>query len=255
MLYFIMLCLGILSVSIFMILRITKGGLVAMFAKKTASVFFVLSALGALITVAISEGSLPFQSLIFGLLLIAGLVVGMLGDIFLDLRYVYLNKDLADSRFYTFAGFYSFGVGHIFYIGAVYFWLWCGGFTLELKGISLWAGLLSVVAMVIILVTEKLLGLAYKAFKKAVLTYTFILTYMVAFSGLSYMTMREAEYGQPLFMLFIGGIFFYVSDLILCQTYFGDASKGKPIYVVLNHLTYYSGQFLIASSLLWLSAL
>ena len=40
----------------------------------------------------------------------------MLGDIFLDLKYVYRN----DDKPYTFAGFIAFGIGHILYITGMF---------------------------------------------------------------------------------------------------------------------------------------
>ena len=55
----------------------------------------------------------------------------------------------------------------------------------------------------------------------------------------------------PLNFLFIGGIFFAVSDLILSGTYFG-VGKERPIDLMLNYITYYSAQFLIASALVFL---
>ena len=53
-------------------------------------------------------------------------------------------------------------------------------------------------------------------------------------------------------LLFIGLIFFLISDLILSGTYFGEG-KNRPVDVVTNHVTYYVGQFLIALSLLYLA--
>jgi hypothetical protein len=52
--------------------------------------------------------------------------------------------------------------------------------------------------------------------------------------------------------LFFGGaVLFAVSDLILSGTYFGRG-KERPVDLLLNYLTYYPAQFLIAWSLLYL---
>ncbi len=51
--------------------------------------------------------------------------------------------------------------------------------------------------------------------------------------------------------MFAGGIFFLISDLILSGTYFGEG-KNRPVDIIINHVTYYIAQFLIASSLLFL---
>ena len=50
---------------------------------------------------------------------------------------------------------------------------------------------------------------------------------------------------------FAGGILFALSDLILSGTFFGEG-KERSVDLILNYLTYYGGQFLIAFSLAWL---
>ena len=51
-------------------------------------------------------------------------------------------------------------------------------------------------------------------------------------------------------IIFIGSILFALSDLVLSGTYFGG--KERPVDIILNYLTYYPAQFLIAFSLLFL---
>ena len=55
----------------------------------------------------------------------------------------------------------------------------------------------------------------------------------------------------PLNLIFIGGVFFAISDLILSGTYFGKGRE-RPIDLALNYITYYAGQFLIASALVFI---
>ena len=55
-----------------------------------------------------------------------------------------------------------------------------------------------------------------------------------------------------MYLLFIGGVFFAISDLILSGTYFG-VGKERPIDLTLNYITYYTAQFLIASALVFLT--
>ena len=59
--------------------------------------------------------------------------------------------------------------------------------------------------------------------------------------------MQVASYN----MLFIGGILFALSDLILCGTYFGEG-KDKPFDLISNSITYYVAQYLIAFSIFFL---
>ena len=49
---------------------------------------------------------------IFGAFIVLGLICGLLGDIWLDLKYVYPQHD--DP--YTYAGFASFAIGHVLFI-------------------------------------------------------------------------------------------------------------------------------------------
>lgn len=52
---------------------------------------------------------------ILGIFVIIGLTFGLLGDIWLDLKYVFRNYD----EQFTYAGFASFGIGHILYIAGL----------------------------------------------------------------------------------------------------------------------------------------
>jgi hypothetical protein len=49
----------------------------------------------------------------------------------------------------------------------------------------------------------------------------------------------------------VGGVLFAVSDLVLSGTYFGKGHE-RPIDFILNYLTYYGAQFVIAFSLMFL---
>ena len=64
-----------------------------------------------------------------------------------------------------------------------------------------------------------------------------------------------AQYGwakTPLNLIFIGGVSFAISDLILSGTYFGEG-KDRPIDLALNYITCYAAQFLIASALVFIA--
>jgi hypothetical protein len=62
-----------------------------------------------------------------------------------------------------------------------------------------------------------------------------------------------AEGWKPQYILmFIGGILFLISDMILSAMYFDkNQSKNTSVNVVLNHATYYAAQFCIASSIMF----
>ena len=52
-------------------------------------------------------------------------------------------------------------------------------------------------------------------------------------------------------MMFIGGVLFAISDLILSGTYFGENHE-KPFDLISNAVTYYAAQYIIAFSLFFL---
>ena len=52
-------------------------------------------------------------------------------------------------------------------------------------------------------------------------------------------------------LFFAGAVLFALSDLILSGTYFGEGRE-RPVDLILNYLTYYPGQYLIALSLFFL---
>ncbi|HNW27880.1 MAG TPA: hypothetical protein PKN50_05350 [Spirochaetota bacterium] len=100
--YRVTLALGIMATVFFLMIRVRRGGVPALIAKAVASLFFIATACAAL---AVNTGHLNY-----GLMIIVALVWGLLGDVWLDLKYVYAG----DKDTYLFAGFYSFMAGHFF---------------------------------------------------------------------------------------------------------------------------------------------
>jgi uncharacterized membrane protein YhhN len=96
----------------------------------------------------------------------------------------------------------------------------------------------------LVLVLEKPMKLSYGRMRPVVLIYGFCLFSTVFVSGLLWLEHRETA----LCFIFIGSILFAISDLVLSGTFFGSG-KDRPVDIVSNYLFYYSGQFLIAYSL------
>ena len=96
---------------VFMVLRLTvatkseAGGVAAMFAKAAASLGFIAIAIAGLY-----EGADNFRAALF---VLAGLVFGLIGDIVLDLKVVYLERP--EEGVYLTGGMVSFGAGHVMF--------------------------------------------------------------------------------------------------------------------------------------------
>ena len=169
---------------------------------------------------------------------VLGLLCGLMGDIWLDLKYVFPEKE----ETFTYAGFCAFGVGHMLYIAGMLLSYYPAD-----KPLTVIVPILLAVAMSVgNIVLEKPMKLHYGKFKPVVIAYGVLLFGMVLIAGS--LALAHGWKETPLNLLFIGGIFFALSDLILSGTYFG-VGKERPIDLTLNYITYYAAQFLIASAL------
>lgn len=167
---------------------------------------------------------------------ILGLVFGLCGDIWLDLKYVFPSHD----KPFTYAGFTVFGIGHILYVTGLLIQFGTGRFLF----VSL---ILAAVAAGLISATEKPMKLVYGPMKPVVLLYGFLLFSTVFVSGGLLLT----QGGRTLLLFSVGSVLFAVSDLILSGTYFG-VGKERPADIISNYLFYYCGQFLIAYTLVFI---
>ena len=157
--FYAALAAGIAAVVVFLVLRVKYGGLNGLYSKAIASFLFLLTALSA---AAVNPGHEVYAGLI-----VFGLVLGLSGDIWLDLKWIY-EKDM--EKFLN-AGFIAFMIGHVFYIGAIY------------KFAGNWSVLTAVLPIIIsvvvaignVIVSEKLLKLKFGKFRTIVGVYTFFL--------------------------------------------------------------------------------
>lgn len=202
------------------------------FLKNAVSIFFILTAAVGLI-----QNRTRVE---YGVLILVGLAFGMLGDIYLDQKWVYPS----DMKKYLYAGFVSFGIGHLFYIPAM---VRAAGIELKWLLIPAAAG---VVVAVGNLLLEKPMKQNFGEYKAIVTVYGFILAFMAATA----VTCAVLTGEKAFFVFAAGGVFFLISDLILSPMYFGEG-KNTPMNFILNHVTYYLGQYLIAFSVFLLPAL
>lgn len=225
----ISLCvLAVLTAALFIAIRVTKGGTWGIVTKTLASFCFVL------------YGALSFTQITWytkgSVFIILGLICGLIGDIILDLKYVYKEH----NDIYLNTGMLAFGIGHIFYfIGTV---------LISQSVIKLWLPIVvalavaSVLTPIIYLVSKKLMGLDYGKFAWQSMIYCFILTFMSVFT--IYLACLQLE-----FLILAAGItMILLSDLVLSTQYFGGKVDDKFCTIV-NHAVYYAGQILIATFL------
>ena len=175
-----------------------------------------------------------------GVFVILGLLFGLLGDVWLDCKYVFPEKDLP----FTVAGFVSFGAGHVLFIL---------GLLLQYSEGSLWTVLLPFALALLLSLgnaaLEKPMKLHFGKLKPIVIVYGFLLFSMLLTAGAQ--ALLHGWRVPTLNLFFIGGALFTLSDLVLSGTYFGEGHERTRDFIA-NYVFYYGGQFLIALSLLYL---
>lgn len=237
-LFFFAFAAGIICTVVFLTKRQAKVTVDVVLRKSLASVLFIITGAFALIIQVILLGYVQTNLHVFSLLyIIIGLCFGMLGDIWLDLKYVYKP---GEKRFLN-AGFLSFLIGHLFYSA---FLFWFSDFYLTSVMVFI-AGFIAVA--VFTATTEKLLKVKYGEFKKITVIYMGVLGGTLALSGYNAFVIQRTIF----IIFFIGMIFFIASDALLAGIYFGNDEKARTsrTSIVLNHALYYTAQYMIALSI------
>lgn len=226
------MALGAVCLTLFLIEKIRGYSLKEALIKSFTSFLFI--ALAAYCNY--KNGNKPF-----GVFVICALALGMLGDVWLELKYVFRDHE----RMFTFAGFISFAIGHVLYITGMMVTLYS-----EYPWFSIFApiafGLLCGVA---ILIMEKPMKMKYCEYKLICFIYgTFLFTTL---GTTLFLSIYSGFQVAPFVMLFAGAVLFAISDLILSGTYFGEG-KERPVDLITNSVTYYMAQYVIAFSLFFL---
>lgn len=229
---FIIIGIAVVLLVWYLISKCQKYDLKELFIKIAISLLFVVVALIA------TYDSKKID--IFNVLIISGLVFGLIGDILLDLKYV--DKERTDG--YSYGGFIAFGIGHILYITAI--------IIKYAKGSALYISLaiiLDIILSITTILMEKSLKLEYGKYK--IISFCYALCLFGSCSFGLFLAIENGFNALPLNLFFIGTVLFAVSDLVLSGTYFGKG-KERPIDFVINYITYYAAQFIIASMLLYI---
>ena len=223
--------LGIAATIVFLIKRTANVTTDVVAIKSLASMGFILSGLFFFIN---NEACPDY----LGAFTVGGACFGVLGDIVLDLKYSRLN----DADRCTKLGFWSFLFGHIFYSIAM-----VSAYGIELTNIiCVTIGIIA--GIIIAIATEKVMKLEYCKFKRITILYTAVLCMTLGFAG-GY-TITE-NYTLHSVLLNIGFALFVLSDAFLAGLYFSKKEKDRTnrTAIVLNHLTYFAAQYIIALSL------
>lgn len=231
MLFWIILALCLAVTAFFTIRRTLNVRYSDLVLKVGASVLFVATGISAII-------SNPDVNITFALMVVMGGVFGVLGDVFIELKWI--HKECSDT-FLTF-GFVTFMIQHLILVAAVFI-------TYPMSIVN---ALICFTAPIVVLIAS--VGLT-KVFKMEMGKFKVIANAYGALASMTFSVgfMTMTNYGMELsqILFFAGGISFFASDLILSQIFF---VKGKctRLRVVLNHITYYGAQILIASSLFFM---
>lgn len=219
----------------FLVVRVTEGtkgvygGVVAMFVKTLASLGFIAIGIAALYS-----GVDNVQAAVF---VLAGLIFGLIGDMVLDLKVVYLKSP--EEEVYLTGGMASFALGHIMFFTAMCLFM---GSTASMTLIGICVAIAAVLAFAMVFGGDKLMGFKFGKFTIHSLVYGFLLIFMVAFSIGLCITLKSTK----VLLFTIGMVLFFLSDLVLTSMYFGGRAKDKTLCVI-NHVLYYAAQICIAT--------
>ena len=230
MAYYIVLSIG-LVVSLMFCIKRRKGFSVSnLMFKSVSSLCYLLTAAFALV--------MNSSANIYGSLIIFGGALGLVGDISLDLKGIYKK----DESTYLIGGFIFFLIGHLFYSGAIIY-------SIKMKW---WIVLICLAVSIAIsfanVAMSRVMKVHFGAYRNIVFGYVIFLSLtMVLAIAAVFLSHFEKKY----ILLAIGAICFTLSDAILSSTFFGRGKDGS-LYLFTNHFLYYAGQYLIASSVMFM---
>lgn len=218
---------GLVSLISFLVTCCKKRSVTGVFNKALTSILFILTAIFAIFI----RNDLEVMQ--YGLLIAAGLVFGLLGDIFLDQKWVYPD----DMGKYLVAGFAVFGIGHVFYCVALF-----REYDFGVRDL-IFPAVFAVVVDVGNYIISKLTKLNFGKFKTILIVYCYIIAFMVGMAIWAALTVKDAAS----IIFAAAGVLFLLSDIVLSPMYFGEG-KNTPVNFFINHITYYLAQYFIALS-------
>jgi len=214
---------GMITQAFFISVEQHKKYILAAILKGAASMAFAV--IGAL-------GFMHVKDDIPSFLIVIGLTMGMLGDVTLNLRFIFKNK----GQIIFIAGIVVFLIGHMMYLAAIAALAESLMTDIEI-GLIIAAGL--IIAIVTAFKPKKILCCFGSVYISAVVIMTTIAVHLAV-------TTPNAHD----IVFAVGTVLFTFSDLALIYNRFSGANKLS--YRILNLAAYYVGQLLIACSLFFI---
>lgn len=230
MAYYIVLSIGVVVSFIFCIMRRKGFSLSNLVFKSVSSLCFLLTAVFALL-----ENS---DAYMYGSLIIFGGALGLVGDIMLDLKGLYKK----DESVYLRGGFIFFLIGHLFYSSAI---ITASQMKTWIIGLCFVGG---IIISVLNSISSRFMKVHFGAYRKIVFLYVIFLSITMLLSIAAAIT---SGFEKKYVLLAIGAVCFTLSDAVLSSTFFGRGKDGS-FYLFINHFLYYAGQYLIASSVMFI---
>lgn len=183
----------------------------------------------------------------YAITMLVGLVFGWIGDYFLHAK---------PTNAYFATGFVSFLIGHFFYIASYVKAL--PVLFPDYKMINAPEIIIGLLIIAVAFITTIVLKVNFSpaVVKVAIYIYFSVITYMfVKASSLGFHFWQSgAENGIVCFLvLTVGSLFFVLSDATLGIMVFGGQKKNYPLKIF-NIVTYFGGQIMLASSILFINA-
>lgn len=253
---YILLISGTVFLSVFLFMRDKNSSVLAIIFKTAVSLCFIATAFTALS----GRTDEVTKELVFAAgLVIFGLVLGLVGDVFLDFKAYFKGirntcpEAVKNHDQVTYFGMIVFGLGHILYIAALLIRIPKAS---DFLSYSIMLSLVATAAIIVFSVF--VMKMCFGKFIIPIISYSILLTLFTALTGF---ILVLSEGGPAVKMLFIGSLLFLLSDLILSITYFsknadyereGAMNPESRLMISVNHITYYAAQFTIALSLMHL---
>lgn len=175
--------------------------------------------------------------------ILIGLVFGMIGDILLHL--------LTDKQIVFAGGLFAFLIGHIFYIIAYKKAL---DYYAPGSGVFDWRAVIAILiilfsCIIYAIMTDMKFGIATIPVLMYAVTISIMLVTAFQLGGRVFLEGAENDIAV-LCTVSLGSLLFMLSDATLSILLFGGQEKNRPLKIF-NILTYYAGQVLIGTSIIY----